>query len=127
MKNSVLQFKNPQLTKLIFEINPNYVVNNQQINIKKEFKTNIIHLQENEDIVEFTIIIGTNDNTSPFYIEATESAIFKFNGSDETAKNNLLKCNAPAVLLGYLRPIISTITALSPYSAYNLPLIDFTE
>ncbi len=127
MKNSVLQFKNPQLTKLIFEINPNYVVNNQQINIKKEFKTNVIHLQENEDIVEFTIIIGTNDNTSPFYIEATESAIFKFNGSDEIAKNNLLKCNAPAVLLGYLRPIISTITALSPYSAYNLPLIDFTE
>lgn len=127
MKNSVLQFKNPQLTKLIFEINPNYVVNNQQINIKKEFKTNVIHLQENEDIVEFTIIIGTNDNTSPFYIKATESAIFKFNGSDEIAKNNLLKCNAPAVLLGYLRPIISTITALSPYSAYNLPLIDFTE
>ena len=127
MKNSVLQFKNPQLTKLIFEINPNYVVNNQQINIKKEFKTNVIHLQENEDIVEFTIVIGTNDNTSPFYIKATESAIFKFNGSDEIAKNNLLKCNAPAVLLGYLRPIISTITALSPYSAYNLPLIDFTE
>lgn len=37
----------------------------------------------------------------------------------------LLNQNAPSLLLGYLRPIISQITAASPYNAYNLPFIDF--
>ena len=39
----------------------------------------------------------------------------------------LLNQNAPSLLLGYLRPIISQITAASPYNAYNLPFIDFSE
>ncbi|MEI3592754.1 MAG: hypothetical protein V8Q05_07985 [Lachnospiraceae bacterium] len=38
----------------------------------------------------------------------------------------LLNQNAPSLLLGYLRPIISQITAASPYNAYNLPF-SFSE
>ena len=50
-----------------------------------------------------------------------------WNESEDSLSNIYLNQNAPAVLLGYLRPIVAMITAASPFSAYNLPLINFRE
>lgn len=81
---------------------------------------------KNEAIVELTITVGNDDNLNPFYIKAIESAKFKWSDSTKINEDKLLEQNAPALLIGYLRPIISIITASFPFSAYNLPFIDFT-
>lgn len=45
---------------------------------------------------------------------------------EERAKQ-LLNINAPAVLLSYIRPMVSSMTNSSKYPALNIPFIDFTK
>lgn len=37
----------------------------------------------------------------------------------------MINTSAPAPLLGYMRPIVASITNSSKYPAYNLPFINF--
>ena len=69
------------------------------------------------------------DDSSPFFIEAEEAALFRWNPEKVDAEHSekLLKQNAPALLLSYLRPTISLITSASPYAAYDIPFMNFTE
>ena len=41
--------------------------------------------------------------------------------------SELLNINAPALLTGYMRPIISLITSSSRFPTFNLPFLDFTQ
>ena len=41
--------------------------------------------------------------------------------------NSMLNVNAPALLLGYMRPIVSSITNSSALPVYNIPFINFKE
>ena len=73
--------------------------------------------------------MGSKDDTTPFYIEAEETADFRWEeGAFEDAQvQRLLEQNGTALLISYLRPIIATITAASPYPSYNLPYLDLTK
>ena len=46
---------------------------------------------------------------------------------DEETLQDLLSQNAPALLLGYARPIIANMTSVGPTSTYNLPFYNFTD
>ena len=72
--------------------------------------------------------LGEKNSQVPFYISAIEAAGFRW---DDTLKddmvNKLLNQNAPSLLLSYLRPIVTQITAASPFDAYNIPFMSFTN
>ncbi len=131
MKKSSLKFTNPIITKLEYQINPqSEECENDSINISNVFKANIKKIEDkNEAIVELNIIIGQKEETpSPFYVDMIIGAVFRWdNAFDENTVQDLLSINAPALLLGYARPIIATITNMSPFSSYNLPFYNFTE
>lgn len=63
---------------------------------------------------------------SPFYIEAEEAALFRWNPEKVDAEHSekLLKQNAPALLLSLFTLTISLITSASPYAAYDIPLYE---
>ena len=83
---------------------------------------------DNNARVSLTLEIGKKDSEDPFYVCATEMAEFRWSEAlNNEMVEKMLNQNAPSLLLGYLRPIISQITAASPYNAYNLPFIDFSE
>jgi len=83
---------------------------------------------DNNARVSLTLEIGKKDSEDPFYVCATEMAEFRWSEAlNNEMVEKMLNQNAPSLLLGYLRPIISQITAASPYSAYNLPFIDFSR
>lgn len=129
MKNSGLQFKTPRLVDLEFQVNKDFdKKDTDNINMKVHADVNVNKLiDDSEAIVELTITIGSKKSDSPFYIKAVEGALF---GWDETVSHiidDLLTQNAPAILLGYIRPMVAMITAASPYNAYNLPVMNFTE
>ena len=46
---------------------------------------------------------------------------------DEETLRDLLSKNAPALLLGYARPIIANMTSAGPMAAYHLPFYNFTD
>lgn len=88
-------------------------------------------MEENaeEALVVLCVTIGEKTEEVPFYVYAEESANFRWKREayDEDAIGRLLKQNAPALLLSYLRPIIANITVASPYSAYDIPFMNFRE
>ena len=67
--------------------------------------------------------------TPSFRASLIHAALFRWNPEKVDAEHSekLLKQNAPALLLSYLRPTISLITSASPYAAYDIPFMNFTE
>ena len=55
------------------------------------------------------------------------SAKFSWDDSIDDEKEKILNINAPAALLSYIRPLISSMTGNLKYPALNIPFIDFTQ
>lgn len=130
MKKSSFQFNDPMLMK--FEYNVNKKLKPTDINKKVEnVEFNVsIHRNPNDEtqaVVELNIEIG--DENTPFYINVIEGAVFKWDKGEysESEISSLLKANAPAVLLSYVRPLIASVSSMSPLGTYKLPLINFAE
>ena len=127
---SAFQFSNPSLTKMEFCINEDFENSwDKEVKIAVNMGIQIDRSStDNNARVSLTLEIGKKDSSDPFYVWATEMAEFRWPDSlNLEMVEKLLNQNAPSLLLGYLRPIISQITAASPYNAYNLPFIDFSE
>ncbi len=127
---SAFQFTNPALIDLEFSINEGF--NNQKnkaVQIAINMSIQINRSEEAEEaVVGLTFEIGEKAEDVPFYIRATEEANFRWDESlDDTMVDRLLNQNAPSLLLSYLRPVVVQITAASPYSAYNIPFINFNK
>lgn len=126
---SEFQFSNPSLLKLSFGLNEGFGDNEKvKIAVKPEVEIGS-GPEKDSSVVILKLAIGNEDASAPFYIYAEEGAVFKWNAEkiDEQHKEKLLKQNAPALLLSYLRPTISVITAASPFNAYDIPFMNFTK
>lgn len=126
---SAFQFSDPSLTKIEFCVNEGFENNREkEVKIAVNMAFQIDRSQkDNSARVELTLEIGEKSTSDPFYVCASEAADFRWpNELKQEMVEKLLNQNAPSLLLGYLRPIISQITAASPYNAYNLPFIDFS-
>ena len=127
---SAFQFSNPSLTKMEFCINEDFENSrDKEVKIAVNMGIQIDRSStDNNARVSLTLEIGKKDSADPFYVYATEMAEFRWpDALNNEMVEKLLNQNAPSLLLGYLRPIISQITAASPYNAYNLPFIDFSR
>ena len=127
---SAFQFSNPSLTKMEFCINEEFESSqDKEVKIAVNMGVQIDRsATENNARVSLTLEIGKKDSEDPFYVCATEMAEFRWlKALNNEMVEKMLNQNAPSLLLGYLRPIISQITAASPYNAYNLPFIDFSR
>lgn len=125
MKKSKFQFSNPNLLKLVFEINPNF---DEELfeSLKLESQTKIIKTQgQNKANVEMCLDIGGMKKEYPFAIKIIMASDFMWEDElEEALVDKLLKANAPSLILSYMRPIISNITNNSKYSVFNLPFLD---
>lgn len=130
MKKSNLKFSAPFIKKIEYIFYPEFKNNaDSEISITNKFSVAIKKLSKDKAVVDLCLTVGDKSkDKSPFYINMIISAHFKWDDSyDEKTIQDLLTLNAPALLLGYARPIVSTITGMSPYPAYNLPFYNFTE
>ena len=128
MKRSNFQFTNPRIVDLIFNLNRQFRNDpNNKVTFKIDFKVNVHKLEGNEAIVELTVKTDNNADT-PFSFSATEGAKFNWSESfSEEDTNTLLNVNAPALLLGYVRPLIASVSSASGFGGYNIPFMDFTQ
>lgn len=129
MQKSIFQFSNPCLKELQFLVNPDYKSEEDEpieLSVMMERKAKR-EKNEKEAYVDLSVTIGDKEN-APFWIYVTEGAKFRWSEEmDDTKVEKFLAQNASALLLGYIRPIVSSITAASKYSAYNIPFVDFTK
>lgn len=127
MNRSKFQFSNPELEKIVFSVNQSYEESKFD-GISMQSNTEVKKLDGNKAKVSLTITIGNDTDTQPFHICITMSANFIWEDDiDDVMAKQLLNMNAPAVLLSYIRPIVSSLTNSSKYPTLNIPFIDFTQ
>ena len=131
---SAFQFTNPELVSLEFEKNTTF-----QRNAKVELPISLLSMvsadetdeetKEKKARISIEISVGSKESGSPFFLKATESANFKWRSEDYNDEQTsfLLSQNAVALLISYIRPIISSITSSSGLPAYNLPFLNLSE
>ncbi len=133
MKKSNFQFTNPFLTRLRFDVNNEFLLHekldNDLFEMKHNFNTEIRrNKKENKAYVALSLKINENENKAPFFLDISIASNFIWNDNiSEEMVNSMLKYNAPALLLGYMRPIVASITNSSVFPVYNLPFINFRE
>ena len=129
MKKSMFQFKNPHIEKISFEINNN-IPFEDDIPLGVNVQT-FLSDEENAALVKLFLTVGELDGNSKklknsIYFSGCIVSEFKW---EKELKNveNMLKVNGGAVLLSYLRPILSSLTMQAGIKPLHIPLIDFTE
>lgn len=129
MGTSEFQFTNPSLSELKFCVNEEYHSEEEEINVKLAINVAKKRTADKEAIVEVTVEIGEKNEEAPFYIFAVEGAAFRWDVDSfkEEEIDRFLSVNAPALLISYLRPIVSNVTMFSKYSAYEIPFINFSN
>lgn len=126
MKKSSFQFLNPYLTELQFRINPEFDGSSNNADIETAFRLHIKKsTEQNLANVELELNINMENKNTPFEIIGKVAADFKWEDLDDQAVEAMLHLNAPALLLGYMRPIVANITNSSAFPVYNLPFMDF--
>jgi preprotein translocase subunit SecB len=129
LKKSGFRFSNPTISKISYFLHPEFTPSESSLSIENTFNTQISQDEDNcQAVVDLNIVLGDEDpSKAPFYINLTVCASFKWeSGYSEDTVRTLLSINAPALLLGYARPIVASITNMSPYPAYNIPFYNFT-
>ena len=132
MKYSEFQFVQPLLTRASFAML--HVDGEANKKVSVNVKKNILYLAgENRAIVSVTVSLNQREKTKerrdvPFEAEVEMQSIFTWSkGLGKEKVDKYLNQNATALLVSYIRPIISVLTASSPLPAYNLPFINTTS
>ena len=129
MEESQFQFSHPVLLESIFKINQEYkeeVIDYDDISVIFDIEV-MKHEKNPEALVMLKVEVGEESDKYPFYASVTEGAHFRWDFDKIKNPDIFLKQNAPALLLSYIRPIISNLTAASVCDAYNLPFINFSK
>ena len=129
MAISSLQFTRPILKKCTFELNDHFDKTGDKISISSKVSINEADhdIQSRTCDVGVRLVVGENNEKAPFYIEVIMVSKFRWEKELDCKIDSMLKINAPALLISYIRPIITNLTANSRYPAYYLPFINFSD
>lgn len=125
IKNSEFQFARPIVTELKFQLNKDYIPT-EETKYHFNIKSKINKAQDNHAIVEVTWFTTIKDGSiNPKYeISITMASNFSWNEHvSEDTLEKMLKYNAVSLLLGYIRPVVSTVTSNS-VEPLDIPFIN---
>lgn len=127
MKKSDFQYKAPYLNDLRFTTNPSF--DKDRFQMKNSFDVQVKMADgKKEAVVTLTLETNKDDDNAPFVLFISVESLFAWTEEyDDDDLNALLRINAPALLLGYMRPIVANITNSSQFPTYNIPFINFTK
>ena len=129
MKESKFQMRDiPKIKQFEFNINEKYDSENGLV-LDMDAETKVEKLEEGAR-VEFKMILfgDRKPEEKPFDLSMTMESTFEWSDDlNDAIIGDLLGINAPAILLSYMRPHISNITASAGFPPLIIPLMDFTE
>lgn len=128
MKPSKFQFLNPYLEEVYFVANPDFISSEEdsELEMKNIFNVQVERSKnENRANVGLELEINPENEQAPFKLRIKVASDFKWEDLEEETVESMLNYNAPALLLSYMRPIVSSLTNSSNFPAYNLPFINF--
>ena len=129
MKQSQFQFSKPTIENInykIINIDIETIKQNKAIPVKTTVDVKKSE-SENKAIVKLNFY-AQNTDSFPFYIDITMSSQILWETADNTNFiDNILNYNVPAMILSYMRPIISSITSHSDYNSFDIPFLDLRK
>ena len=128
MKKSGFQLINERVLSLDYKINENFEIKN--IDLKLSGNTQINKFDDNKARVLFNFSVFKNEpiESVPFKIDIRIEGTFTWNEEIPIDKvDQLLNTNAPAILISYIRSLVTQLTVLSGFPALVIPLLNFTK
>lgn len=128
MTTSKFQFLDPYLVEMHFTENQSFDADNKEYEMQNDFNVKV-HRNKNENAanVQLNLAVNKDNENAPFQLEITVASDFVWEDMGEEIVETMLNLNAPALLLGYMRPIVANITNASSFPVYNLPFVNFKE
>lgn len=129
MTVSAFKFNNPVLTHLEYEIRSENAQHSQEgeKQIPVTINNRVQHIDDTTANVSLSVQVANKDDSCPFFVNATMAAEFTWDRTlPPEMRDKMLKFNAPALLLGYIRPVIAEVTGWGPYNTIHIPFMDFT-
>lgn len=131
MEKSQFQFTNPTLQMLNLRHNKEFCPSaEERIPVETSFSVQVGRndADSTSAMVVLQFSMGKDQPAFPFTLEAEMVGHFKWDEClNPEMVNNLLSQNAPSLLLGYLRPIVSNIVLSAGFPPYTIPFMDFTR
>lgn len=125
---SKFQFKDPALVRFSFEVEENYVEQTDEPDSSLSVQVEVRRSNEMPQALVLLTIATAENNSLPFVFSCTVQSEFAWDADlPEDRIVRLLNGNAPALLLSYVRPVVASATAASPYRVFNIPFLDFTS
>lgn len=124
-KLSPFQFTNPRITK--FNYSANIDIGNKKHSINITHTKSIKEISSNEALVNLDLTIKAVEKPTPFIVDMSICAQFKWGEMDYELVKDLLNQNAPSLLISFARPIILNFTCSSGFAPFYLPYIDFSN
>lgn len=124
MEKSKFQFSNPEILAMEFYKEENYN-GPSTLEVNNSFYTSHKILAHNEAYVKLSVKVEAENGL--FGIIVKMGALFNWDEVDNETVTMLLTKNAPAMLLAYIRPVITNVLTGAGFNTYVLPLIDFTK
>ena len=125
MTESKFQFKSPELVSLNFELNSDF--DEDTFDGMKIQSTTSVKRSESGNSAYVTLELNIDGENVPFVIRVSMGSMFSWSGElDKEMIDTMLQVNAPSLLLSYIRPIVTNVTANSRYSALYLPFMDMS-
>ncbi len=125
---SSFRFKLPRVTSWQFAVNENFSLDSYS-NTEINYTSHIVKSnEEDKATVTLDLKIGDESNKNPFYIHAKimSEFIWEKDFSEENV-NKLLNENSIALLISYLRPMISQFTTYAGFMPFQLPYLDVRQ
>lgn len=125
-----LQFDDPSVLEFNFTINEEF--DPTEAFHKLDIQT-MVEIPREMDIdwdsavpVYLSLFINLDQEEAPYKIVTKISSFFKVDDNiSQLDALQILKTDAASILLSYLRPLVSMMTAASGFPAMTLPMIDF--
>lgn len=134
MKESQFQILgSPRIVESHFKLNRNYTSDSEvHISLNANVSSNVDPESEGLAAVELRVDIFKDEEFSEVPFKITVIAEGLFTWSEELSENEevlkrLLNQNAPAILYGYIRQEIRTMTMNASIPTLDIPVMDFTS
>jgi len=124
----------PRITNLQYSTNKDFVFGND-LKLQINNQIQVIHGEDEDqhealEVLNLGVFRTAEFKDVPFVINLEIEGLFKWDEHLEKKKDMLeimLKQNAPAILYGYLRPIITFVTVEANMPPLVIPLMNFNE
>jgi len=128
MKQSFFNFKKPIIENLSYKLRSDFdEKEHESISVSINASKSITRCN-NDSRAKVTLELDFDEETFPFIINISMSTEVEWINNneehDEELIKSILETNVPSLLLSYIRPIVTQLTANSPYIPFDIPFLD---